>query len=91
MAKLEIRLLHQPTRPAPPVVAYAYALAESKTGLLKTELIKRRGPWRTCGQVRSPPWNTATGTASDKDWSRRSTDRVCFFENLTGRLGTGQH
>ena len=31
--------------------AYDNALAESVIGLFKTELIKRRGPWRTAGQV----------------------------------------
>ncbi len=31
--------------------AYDNALAESTIGLFKTELIKPRGPWRTCDQV----------------------------------------
>jgi putative transposase len=31
--------------------AYDNALAESTIGLFKTELIKPRGPWQTCGQV----------------------------------------
>jgi putative transposase len=38
--------------PAPTVGdAYDNALAESVTGLFKTELIRPRGPWRTAQQV----------------------------------------
>jgi putative transposase len=41
--------------------AYANALAETVVGLYKTELIRRRGPWRTLDQVE-------LGTAEWVDW-----------------------
>ncbi|MBC3192158.1 DDE-type integrase/transposase/recombinase [Pseudonocardia sp. C8] len=44
--------------------AYDNALAESTIGLFKTELIKRRGPWRTVEQVEIAPSNTSTGSTT---------------------------
>ncbi len=32
--------------------------SQSSTGLLETELIKPRGPWRTCDQVEIATWST---------------------------------
>ncbi len=50
--------------------AYDNALAESTIGLFKTELIRRRGPWRTppamrsCGRWRRRCWPTAASVTA---------------------------
>jgi putative transposase len=40
------------------------ALAESTIGLYKTELIRRRGPWRGLDDWSWPPWSGSTGTTT---------------------------
>ena len=49
--------------------AYDNALAGSVIWLLKTELIKPRGPGVLLSRSSSPPWNTWTGT-TNAGWMR---------------------
>jgi putative transposase len=49
------------------------SLAESTIGLFKTELIRRRGPWRTSRRSNSPPWATSTGSTTTDSTVRSAT------------------
>ncbi len=53
--------------------SYDNALAETINGLDKTELIKRRGPWRTVDHVSTPPPSTSTGSTTADCTSTAST------------------
>ena len=53
--------------------SYENALAESVIGLFKTEVIRRRGPWRGLDAVELPPWNGSTGSTIDAGSSRSET------------------
>ena len=41
--------------------SYDNALAETINGLCKTEVIRRRGPWRNMKEVEYATWNGWTG------------------------------
>jgi transposase InsO family protein len=53
------------------LTAWSNALAETVNGLYKTELIRRRGPWRTAGQV-----ELATATWVEW-WNQRRLHGAC--------------
>ena len=55
--------------------AYDNALAETVIGLYKTELIRKRGPWRNLTQSSSPRWNGSTGSTTRGCSSRSATSR----------------
>src|SRR3954447_7507875 len=44
--------------------SYDNAAVESLIGLYKTELIRRRGPWKGLDDVEWPPWSTSTGSTT---------------------------
>ena len=50
--------------------SYDNALAESIIGLYKTEVIRRRGPWRGPEDVELPPSSGCIGTTRNDSWSR---------------------
>ena len=50
--------------------SYDNALAESIIGLYKTEVIRRRGPWRGPRTSSSPPSSGCIGTTRNDSWSR---------------------
>ncbi len=56
--------------------SYDNALDETIIGLFKTEVIRRRGPWRTISTLSSTPhWNRSTGSITAGCWSRSATSR----------------
>jgi putative transposase len=55
--------------------SYDNALAETIIGLYKTELIRRRGPWRAWTRSSTPPWSGSTGSTTAGCWSRSGTSR----------------
>ena len=48
--------------------SYDNALAESIIGLYKTEVIRRRGPWRVSKTLSSPPSSGSIGTTRNDSW-----------------------
>ena len=55
--------------------AYDNALAESVIGLFKTEVIRRKGPWRTLEAVELPRWSGWIGSTCGDCWDRSGTSR----------------
>ena len=53
--------------------SYDNSLAESVIGLFKTEVIRRRGPWRNLRPWSSRPWNGSTGSTPFGCSSRSAT------------------
>lgn len=72
--------------------SYDNALADAVNGLYKTELVRRRGPWKTVEQVELATWNTCGGgttsafTRSSTTAPRsRSSKRTTLTTNHPGR------
>lgn len=55
--------------------SYDNALAETIIGLYKTEIIHRRGPWRTLMRSNTRLWDGSTGSIIAGCWSRLATCR----------------
>ena len=49
------------------------ALAETTIALYKTELIRRRGPWKGIDEVKTAPWSGSTGSTTAGCSSRSVT------------------
>ncbi len=49
--------------------SYDNALAETINGLYKTEVIRKRGPWRNIDAVDMPRWNGWIGSTTAGCWS----------------------
>ena len=49
--------------------SYDNALAETIIGLYKTELVRRRGPWRAWTRSSTPPWSGSTGSTTAGSWN----------------------
>jgi putative transposase len=51
--------------------SFDHALAETIIGLYKTELIRRRGPWKVLMRSSRPPWSGSTGSTTAGSWSHQ--------------------
>jgi hypothetical protein len=49
--------------------AYDNALGETINGLFKTEVIRRRGPWKGIEDVEYATWNGSIGSTIDGCWN----------------------
>jgi putative transposase len=58
--------------------SYDNALAETIIGLYKTDLVRRRGPWRAWTRSSTPPWSGSTGSTTAACWSRSGTSPAEF-------------
>jgi hypothetical protein len=63
--------------------SYDTARAETGIGLFKTEVIRRRGPWRNMEPSGTPPWSGSTGTTS----APPRADRQHPTRRVRGRMG----
>ena len=64
--------------------SYDNALAETIIGLYKTELIRRRGPWKASMRSSTPPWSGSTGSTTGGCWSRSATSHQPSSRPPTG-------
>jgi putative transposase len=79
------RLEHAGLEPSVGTVGDSYdnALAESVTGLYKTEVIRRRGPWCDLEGVEFATWNGSTGSITTG-----CSNRLDTFRRRKGKLHT---
>jgi putative transposase len=68
--------------------SYDNALAETIIGLYKTELIRRRGPWKALDEVEYATLEWSTGSTTGGCWRRSATSRQRSSRPPTGERRT---